>query len=103
MPGIIILIGLLNITDVDVQFCCYGQESQSVVAVNDQISHIPITNYELRITNRESRITNYESRITNHESRITNHESRIKNWIKPCLITAGIGLIVYGLYRIRGR
>ncbi|NQU05206.1 MAG: hypothetical protein HQ568_03870, partial [Calditrichaeota bacterium] len=47
MPGMIILIGLLNIGDVDMQFCCYGQDSQSVIAVNDQISHISLSNIEL--------------------------------------------------------
>ncbi|NQU05676.1 MAG: hypothetical protein HQ568_06250 [Calditrichaeota bacterium] len=52
-----------------------------------RLDHIPITNYELRITNQESRIKN----------------NVFDDWIKPCLITAGIGLTVYGLYRIRGR
>ena len=112
MIGMILLIGMLNMTDASIPPGFYGQETQSVKAVNVQLSNISLSNVAFgNIPENERYIKQKQlpflnivlDEDSNTDSENENKNDVFKDWIKPCLITAGIGLTFYGFYTIRGR
>jgi hypothetical protein len=112
MIGMILLIGVLNISDTDIPVGFYEQGVQSATIINVQLSNISLSIVAFgnipdnKIYTKQKQLPFLyvvSEEDSNTDSGNENKNGVFKDWVKPCLISAGIGLTFYGLYRIRGR